>query len=57
MTVTTTLINAALKFVEQARETLVPIIKEDNQRSINIMTGLTVAADELEVWLDGEKNN
>jgi len=57
MSVTTTLVSAALKFVEQARETLVPLIKEDNQVSINIMTGLTDAANELEAWLERDTNS
>ncbi len=57
MTVTSTLLHAALKFVEQARETLVPLVTEEYQPSVNIMTGLTVAADELEVWIERNKNN
>ncbi len=68
MTVKSTLLHAALKLVDQARTTLVPITtieydtdgevsKDRDQHSMNIMTWLTDAADELEDWRDREKNS
>ena len=68
MTVNSTLLHAGLKLVDQARQTLVPLItmeydkngtikKQDDQYSYNIMSWLTSAADELEDWIDREKNS
>lgn len=56
MTPRLTLATAALKMVEQARETLVPLVIEDDEPMQNIMWGLTAAADNLEAWIDRTKS-